>query len=86
MARAPGQSRVGDGDVRAFRAAGDTRTPTYINLFVFWLFELPLAWVLANTFALGPQGAFAAATAAFCTLAVLSAVLFRRGRWKTQRV
>ena len=71
---------------QSFNGAGDTRTPTYINLFVFWLFELPLAWVLANTFGFGPQGAFAAATAAFCTLAVLSAVLFRRGRWKTQRV
>jgi putative MATE family efflux protein len=71
---------------QSFNGAGDTRTPTYINLFVFWLFELPLAWVLANTFGFGPQGAFAAATAAFCTLAVLSAVLFRRGRWKAQRV
>lgn len=71
---------------QSFNGAGDTRTPTYINLFVFWLFELPLAWVLANSFGFGPQGAFAAATAAFCTLAVLSAVLFRRGRWKTQRV
>lgn len=71
---------------QSFNGAGDTRTPTYINLFVFWLFEIPLAWILANTFGFGPQGAFAAATAAFCTLAVLSAVLFRRGRWKTQRV
>ena len=71
---------------QSFNGAGDTRTPTYINLFVFWLFELPLAWVLANTIGFGPQGAFAAATAAFCLLAVLSAVLFRRGRWKAQRV
>jgi len=71
---------------QSFNGAGDTRTPTYINLFVFWLFELPLAWVLANVFGFGPQGVFAAATAAFCTLAVMSAVLFRRGRWKLQRV
>jgi putative MATE family efflux protein len=71
---------------QSFNGAGDTRTPTYINLFVFWLFEIPLAWVLANTFGLGPQGAFTAATVAFCTLAVVSALLFRRGRWKTQRV
>ncbi|HET9010321.1 MAG TPA: MATE family efflux transporter, partial [Gemmatimonadaceae bacterium] len=71
---------------QSFNGAGDTRTPTYINLFVFWLFEIPLAWVLANTAGFGPQGAFAAATVAFCTLAVVSAVLFRRGHWKRQRV
>lgn len=71
---------------QSFNGAGDTRTPTLINLFVFWLFEIPLAWLLAHTFGFGPQGAFAAATAAFCTLAVVSAVLFRRGGWKLQRV
>ena len=71
---------------QAFNGAGDTTTPTYINLFVFWLFELPLAWLLAHTLGFGPQGVFAAATVAFCTLAVVSALLFRRGRWKTQRV
>ncbi len=71
---------------QSFNGAGDTRTPTWINLFVFWLFEIPLAWILANTLGFGPQGAFAAATVAFCALAVVSAILFRRGRWKTQRV
>ncbi len=71
---------------QSFNGAGDTRTPTLINLVVFWLFEIPLAWLLAHTFGFGPQGAFAAATAAFCTLAVVSAVLFRRGQWKLQRV
>ncbi len=71
---------------QSFNGAGDTQTPTYINLVVFWLFEIPLAWVLANTFHFGPQGAFAAATAAFCSLAVVSAVLFRRGGWKTRMV
>ena len=71
---------------QSFNGAGDTRTPTWINLVVFWLFEIPLAWILANTLAFGPQGVFAAATVAFCALAVVSAILFRRGRWKTQRV
>jgi putative MATE family efflux protein len=71
---------------QSFNGAGDTTTPTYINLFVFWLFEIPLAWVLANRVGFGPQGVFAAATAAFCTLAVVSALLFRRGHWKLQRV
>jgi len=71
---------------QSFNGAGDTRTPTYVNLFVFWLFEIPLAWLLAHALGFGPQGVFAAATVAFCTLAVVSAVLFRRGGWKTRRV
>ena len=71
---------------QSFNGAGDTTTPTYINLFVFWLFEIPLAWVLAYRFGFGPQGVFSAATVAFCSLAVVSAVLFRRGGWKLQRV
>jgi Na+-driven multidrug efflux pump len=71
---------------QSFNGAGDTATPTYINLFVFWLFEIPLAWLLAHELGMGPNGVFAAATAAFCTLAVVSALLFRRGHWKTQRV
>ena len=71
---------------QSFNGAGDTRTPTYINLFVFWLFEIPLAWLLAGPLDFGPQGVFTAATVAFCTLAVVSALLFRRGRWKALHV
>jgi Na+-driven multidrug efflux pump len=71
---------------QSFNGAGDTSTPTYINLFVFWLFEIPLAWLLAHVLGFGPHGVFAAATVAFCTLAVVSAVLFRRGKWKTRQV
>ena len=71
---------------QSFNGAGDTRTPTYINLGVFWFFEIPLAWLLANTFGFGPQGVFLAATVAFSMLAVVSALLFRRGHWKTRMV
>jgi putative MATE family efflux protein len=71
---------------QSFNGAGDTRTPTYVNLFVFWMFEIPLAYLLAHSLGFGPQGVFAAATVAFCTLAVVSAILFRRGGWKTRRV
>ncbi|HWC73803.1 MAG TPA: MATE family efflux transporter [Gemmatimonadales bacterium] len=70
----------------SFNGAGDTWTPTWLNLFCFWLWEIPLAWLLARRFGLGPQGVAWAVTIAFSTLAVASAVLFRRGRWKTQRV
>ena len=71
---------------QSFNGAGDTRTPTIINLGVFWAFELPLAWILAHTFGLGPEGVFLAATLAFSLLAVVSALLFRRGRWKARVV
>ena len=71
---------------QAFNGAGDTLTPTLINLGVFWLFEIPLAYLLAVTLGLGPLGAFLAVAIAFSTLAVVSAVLFRRGRWRTSVV
>ncbi|HLZ44058.1 MAG TPA: MATE family efflux transporter [Gemmatimonadales bacterium] len=70
----------------SFNGAGDTWTPTWLNLFCFWLWEIPLAWLLARHFNLGPQGVAWAVTIAFSTLAVASAVLFRRGRWKLKTV
>ena len=70
---------------QSFNGAGDTWTPTIINLFVFWLWEIPLAYVLSQTLGMGPRGVFVAMMIAFSTLAVVSALVFRRGRWK-QRV
>ena len=71
---------------QSFNGAGDTWTPTIINLFVFWLWELPLAYVLAITFGMGPRGVFLAIMISFSTLAVVSALMFRRGKWKTRKV
>jgi len=70
----------------AFNGAGDTWTPTWLNLVCFWLWEIPLAWLLAKGLGWGPQGVFTAITIAFSTFAVASALLFRRGGWKTQVV
>ncbi|MGI9077068.1 MAG: MATE family efflux transporter [Gemmatimonadaceae bacterium] len=67
---------------QSFNGAGDTWTPTVINLFVFWLWEIPLAYALAMVFDFGPFGVFLAMTIAFSTLAVVSAVIFRKGTWK----
>ncbi len=67
---------------QSFNGAGDAWTPTIINLFVFWLWEIPLAYVLSSTLGMGPRGVFVAMTIAFSTLAVVSAIVFRRGRWK----
>jgi MATE family, multidrug efflux pump len=71
---------------QSFNGAGDTWTPTIINLFVFWLWELPLAYALAIVFGLGPRGVFLAIMIAFSTLALISAIVFRRGKWKAQVV
>ena len=70
----------------AFNGAGDTRTPTFINLFIFWIFEIPLAYVLAYHFGLGPHGVYWAITIAFSVLAIVSGLLFRRGKWKLKQV
>jgi len=71
---------------QSFNGAGDTWTPTWINLGCFWLFQIPLAWLLAIRLGMGPQGVFIAMTVAFSTLAVVSGVIFRQGWWKTTDV
>jgi putative MATE family efflux protein len=71
---------------QSFNGAGDTWTPTWLNFCCFWLWEIPLAWLLAVHLGLGPRGVFVAITIAFSTLAVVSALLFRRGRWKLRSV
>jgi putative MATE family efflux protein len=70
----------------AFNGAGDTWTPTWLNFCVFWLFEIPLAYALAYEFGLGPYGVFWAITISFSVLAVIAAMLFRRGKWKLKAV
>jgi putative MATE family efflux protein len=71
---------------QAFNGAGAVWTPTIINLFCFWLWQLPLAYALAHPLGRGPRGLFAAITVAWSTYAVVSATLFKRGRWKLKKV
>ena len=71
---------------QAFNGAGDTYTPTVINLLCYWIFQLPFAWVLAHGSGLGPTGVFIAITVAESLLAVLAMLVFRRGRWKLREV
>lgn len=71
---------------QAFNGAGDTRTPTGINLFCYWMLQLPLAWTLAQYAGFGPRGVYLAICIAESVLAVVSVVLFRRGNWKRVRV
>ena len=70
----------------SFNGAGDTRTPTLINLVCLWLWEIPLAWALAHPFGFGPTGVFIAVSVAFSTMAFVSGWLFSKGMWKSKRV
>lgn len=71
---------------QSFNGAGDTWTPTIINLFVFWLWEIPLAYVLGVQLNWGPRGVFIAMMIAFSTLALVSGLVFRQGKWKRKMV
>jgi putative MATE family efflux protein len=72
--------------VQAFNGAGDTRTPTWINLGCYWCFQIPLALGLARGLGYGPLGVFYAITLAESLLAVVGILVFRKGGWRTLRV
>jgi putative MATE family efflux protein len=72
--------------VQAFNGAGDTYTPTLINLGCYWLVQIPLAYLLAMPLQLGATGVFIAITAAESLLAVIGILIFRRGKWKEKQV
>src|SRR5262249_32256137 len=72
--------------LQAFNGAGDTVTPTIVNFFGFWLLEIPLAYWLAIPMRMQSNGAFLAIVIAEGTIAAASAILFKRGRWKTQQI
>jgi putative MATE family efflux protein len=71
---------------QAFNGAGDTRTPTIINFFCFWMVEVPLAYILAVYLGFGPTGIFSAITVAVILMAIVCILVFRRGAWKTVQV
>lgn len=71
---------------QSFNGAGDTKTPTIINLFGFWAFQIPLAYVLAKTLNMGETGVFLAIPVAESAIAVVAIILFKRGKWKTIKV
>ena len=71
---------------QAFNGAGDTLTPTWINLACFWALQVPVAWALAFPLGLGELGVYLSITIANLAAALLAAVLFRRGTWKATMV
>jgi putative MATE family efflux protein len=70
----------------SFNGAGDTYTPTLLNLFCFWLFQIPLAYCLARRTSLGVRGVFLAIMISESVLAIASVAVFKMGRWKTKKV
>ena len=68
--------------IQSLNGAGDTATPSTLNLLAFWLVQIPLAWLLAEPLMLGPNGAFWAIVVSESLLTVLSVIVFRRGDWK----
>jgi putative MATE family efflux protein len=72
--------------VQAFNGAGDTKTPTIINFFCFWVFQLPFAYAAALYFELGVLGVLLAITFAEVLIAVISIVWFKKGNWKKVKV
>jgi MATE family, multidrug efflux pump len=71
---------------QAFNGAGDTATPTWINIGSLWLGEIPIAYFLSRTMGMGPTGAFWAVALAFTAMSGVAAVLFKAGKWKTKRI
>lgn len=72
--------------VQALNGAGDTKTPTWINIFGFWLFQIPFALLLAKGFDMGPLGAFIAIPVAETAMALGAFYYFRKGKWKEVKV
>lgn len=67
---------------QSFNGAGDTKTPTILNLVCFWALQIPLAWVMAKVLHMGPRGVYFAIGISETMLAVICIILFKKGRWK----
>lgn len=72
--------------VQAFNGAGDTSTPTWINLVCYWIVQIPLAYLLSRHAGMGAQGVFTAIAVTQAVLAILATYLFRRGAWKLKAI
>lgn len=72
--------------VQAFNGAGDSRTPTILNLFGYWMFQIPLAYVLGIKLQFGASGSFWAIAIAESVLAIVAIIVFRRGTWKQVKI
>lgn len=72
--------------VQAFNGAGDTVTPTYVNILCFWIVQIPLAYALATQLEMGPRGVYYAILTSESLMALIASMLFRRGSWKLKEI
>jgi len=72
--------------ISTFNGAGDTWTPTWVNFFGFWVFQIPFAYLLAHYFNMGPTGVFIAIPVSETGIAIIAYILFKKGKWKTIKV
>jgi len=72
--------------VNSFNGAGDTTTPLKINIFAFWMIEIPLAWILAIKSGMNEQGVFIAIVIAESIMTLTAWIVFRQGKWKLKEV
>ncbi|SHM00560.1 MATE family efflux transporter [Chryseobacterium polytrichastri] len=72
--------------INSFNGAGDTWTPTWVNFFGFWMFQIPFAYFLSEYLEMGPKGVFISIPAAETLITVVAFILFKKGKWKTIKV
>jgi putative MATE family efflux protein len=72
--------------INAFNGAGDSKTPTWINLFWFWIFQIPFGYLMAQTFGFGTTGVFIAIVVTETMISVTSIILFKKGKWKLVKI
>ena len=72
--------------INSFNGAGDTKTPTIINLVCFWLLEIPLAYFLAITLGMNEDGVFYSIIIAESILTIAAVIIFKKGKWKLKEV
>jgi putative MATE family efflux protein len=72
--------------LHAFNGAGDTTTPTKINIICFWFVEIPLAYLLSKILNFGEQGVFYSIVIAETCLTIISIIIFKKGKWKIKIV